>query len=330
LSTDFPTQNPYQATNAGLQDGFISVFNSDASSLDYSTYFGGTGTDRIRQILIDSDNDLWFTGITDSSDLPLQGPIQAEYSGEVNDAFVSKISADGTTLLFSTYLGGNADDQTFTINVDAADAIYVSGLTNSKDFPTANAFQPDREGRYDAFIVRFVDVFAEDFSDGNSDGWTFKNGNWTVVPSGGGFALSGNVSKKGEANAPDFILGVGSLEADIQIQTAKAQAILRGWLLGKKNYVELKILERDKLILTQKAQGGGLVRQSVPFTIDVNTTYHFQIVFDGQNFQVFVNNNPTAVITMPSIAHAMGGLSFRIQSVGAGSATVTITNILAN
>jgi hypothetical protein len=335
FSTDFPVQSPLQGSSAGGEDGFLSKFSLNGTSLLYSTYLGGTGSERIRQVLVDGNDDFWVAGITNSSDFPLQNAIQSNFGGVI-DAYISKISADGSSLLFSSYIGGSQEDQGFNLNSDSSGGIYLSGFTSSHDFPTANAIQLDNAGGFDAFVVRLVDSFTETFSDGNADSWLFKNGVWTVIPASiesaaGGFALSGTVHKKGEAIAPEFVLGVGSLEADIQIQTARAKAFLRGWRLDKRNFVELKILEqRDKIMLVQRAKGGGLVRRTFQTTIDINTTYHFKIKFDGQNFQVFMNNDPTAVITMPAIGEAMGGLAFRLRTGGGGSATASITNIVAN
>ena len=104
--------------------------------LAYSTYLGGGGIDGANAIAVASDNTAFVTGGTVSGmGFPLVHPLQAGYGGGTVDAFVSKFSADGSTLLYSTYLGGSNDDVGNGIAVDTFGNAYVTGTTESPDFP---------------------------------------------------------------------------------------------------------------------------------------------------------------------------------------------------
>lgn len=118
--------------------------------LDYSTYLGGGGTDYGRDIAVSGDN-AYVTGSTESLDFPLRDEAQPDKAG--TDAFVSKLSSDGARVVYSTYLGGGAEDQGLGIAVGDG-AAYVTGSTASVDFPVKSGrFQADRPG-LDAFVAK--------------------------------------------------------------------------------------------------------------------------------------------------------------------------------
>nr|HPJ57569.1 hypothetical protein [Kiritimatiellia bacterium] len=122
--------------------------------LDYSTFLGGAGDDSAQGVVTAPDGCIWVCGYTSSTNFPLVDPIDSTLGGS-QDAFVSKFSADGGTLLFSTYLGGNSEDLAMEIDVDAEGSVYICGRTDSADFPTLNAFQPARSGFWtDMFICK--------------------------------------------------------------------------------------------------------------------------------------------------------------------------------
>ena len=108
--------------------------------LSYSTYLGGSSIDGANGIAVAPDGSAFITGETFSTDFPTANPFQTNLKGP-EDAFVSKISADGSTLLYSTYLGGIETDIAYGIAVDSSGEAYVAGTTDSPDFPvTPNAF----------------------------------------------------------------------------------------------------------------------------------------------------------------------------------------------
>jgi RHS repeat-associated protein len=103
-------------------------------TLTYSTYLGEGGTDRGKDIAIDANGNAYVTGISYCSNFPLVDPLQQGGAGQ-QDIIISKISADGSTLLYSTCLGGTGRDVGYAIDLDSQGRIVVAGETNSTDFP---------------------------------------------------------------------------------------------------------------------------------------------------------------------------------------------------
>jgi hypothetical protein len=154
-STDFPTQNPIQGTNAGGANTFITKVNSSGTALVYSTYLGGSDGDGGYGIAVDSQGAAYVTGETGSTDFPTQDPIQGTYAGSI-DAFITKVNSSGTALVYSTYLGGSYREHGLCIAVDSQGAAYVTGYTYSTDFPTQNPIQESKAGDADVFITKVV------------------------------------------------------------------------------------------------------------------------------------------------------------------------------
>ena len=157
-STNFPTANPLQATNAGLADVFVTKLNAAGSHLLYSTYLGGSNDDLGYDIVVDAAGHAYVTGFTPSTNFPTANPVQATYGGGFDDAFVAKLNAPGSSLVYSTYLGGSSDDEGDGIAVDAAGSAYVTGATESTNFPTVNPLQATFGGSGgqlgDAFVTK--------------------------------------------------------------------------------------------------------------------------------------------------------------------------------
>ncbi len=168
-STDFPvTSGAYDETHNGGVDVFVSKFSPDGSSLIFSTYIGGS-EDELHHysqdhwasqiaIAVDSSDNIIVHGPTHSSDFPVTpGAYDDTYSG-TGDMFVLKLAANGSDLLFSTYLGGSdAEENARSLAVDEADNIYLSGFTESTDFPTTpDALNTTHNGEWDAFVSKLA------------------------------------------------------------------------------------------------------------------------------------------------------------------------------
>ncbi len=152
-STDFNTRQPLQTNNLGGGDAFIAKLSPTGSDLVYSTYYGGGGNDAGRSIAIDGAGAAYIAGITSSTNLPVQSPLQPTNRGQ-DDAFILKINASGSAIVYATYLGGSASDAGAAIAVDTAGAAYVTGLTTSINFNTRNPFQGANRGDLDAFVAK--------------------------------------------------------------------------------------------------------------------------------------------------------------------------------
>jgi hypothetical protein len=152
-STDFPTANALDATLGGVQDAFVAVLGAGGTALVYSTYGGGSGSDAGTGIAVDAAGQAYVTGLTASVDLPLINALQPAFGG-IQDAFVAALGVGGTSILYSTYLGGSDTDAGADIVVDGAGQAYVTGRTQSTNFPLLNAMQPTFGGNQDAFVSK--------------------------------------------------------------------------------------------------------------------------------------------------------------------------------
>jgi uncharacterized repeat protein (TIGR01451 family) len=157
-STDFPTVNPLQPTNHGNLNAFVAKLNASGSALVYSTYLGGSGSnfDAADGIAVDAGGNAYVVGFTSSTDFPTVDPLMPQFQGGNYDAFVAKLNADGSALVYSTYLGGSNSDVGQAIAVDGSGNIYVTGYTNSTNFPTAYPLEPNYHAQNDAFVVKIV------------------------------------------------------------------------------------------------------------------------------------------------------------------------------
>jgi Beta-propeller repeat len=199
LSTNFPTGSPLQSSNSGSSDAFVVKLNPSGSALVYSTYLGGSGPDVGHGIAVDSSGNAYVTGSTDSANFPTASPLQALYGGGGGDAFVAKLNTNGSALVYSTYLGGSADDFGQGIAVDSSGNAYVTGVTLSTDFPTASPLQAFYGGgSEDAFVAKLNPagsalVYSTYLGSFGSD-----SGNGIAVDS------SGNAYVTGRTNSTNF------------------------------------------------------------------------------------------------------------------------------
>lgn len=157
-STNFPTKNPLQpASGGGDDDAFVAKLDPTGSALVYSTYLGGSFMDEARAIAVDAAGSAYVTGDTASANFPTKNPFQVALGG-TTDAFLAKLDPTGSSLVYSTYLGGGGFDQGNGIAVDASGNAYVTGQTSSTNFPTKNPFQGGLNGSIyngNAFVTKF-------------------------------------------------------------------------------------------------------------------------------------------------------------------------------
>jgi hypothetical protein len=166
-SEDFPLARPLKPNVGDNGDGFIAKISPDGQSLIYSTYFGSDNS-TVSDIAINNDGEAYLVGSTASANFLLVKPLFSTFNGgvalakdqdSVRDAFVAKLSADGSAILFSTYLG--ASDEGYGIGLDAQGNIYVGGGTTSPDFPTMRPLQKEYSDKQiglapDSFIAKLA------------------------------------------------------------------------------------------------------------------------------------------------------------------------------
>jgi hypothetical protein len=158
-STDFPLAT-IGSLPAGNTHAFVAKLDPTGSNLVYADYIGGNSQDYGYALVLDNNNNVYVTGSTASSDFPVVNPYQATYPGSFN-GFLSKISGDGSSLLYSTYLGGNGSDTPAGIAIDSSGSVFVAGNTSSTNFPVANAYQatvsPNQGGNFGnyGFLTKF-------------------------------------------------------------------------------------------------------------------------------------------------------------------------------
>lgn len=151
-SPNFPTVDPLQESFAGDRDAFVAKLKADGKSLVYSTYLGGSDFDEGTAIAVRKGR-AFVAGSTESLNFPLSNSLQAFRGGR--DAFVAKLKTSGQAFAYSTYLGGSGFDEGLGIAVNRRGRAYVTGDTDSPDFPTARPILGSfNGGDDDAFIVK--------------------------------------------------------------------------------------------------------------------------------------------------------------------------------
>jgi len=176
-STNFPaTYGVLRNTSAGGEDAFVAKLGPDGSYLAYSTYLGGSGNDRAQAIAVDASGNAYIAGYTGSVNFPLVSAVQNVYGGGT-DGFVAKLNPYASGLVYSTYLGGSDNDTAAGIAVDSSGAAYITGQTQSANFPARNALQPGKAGGADAFVTKLTPagndfVFSTYLGGSGTDGAT--------------------------------------------------------------------------------------------------------------------------------------------------------------
>jgi hypothetical protein len=297
------TPGAFQTVRKGSQDAFVASFNPSGTALNFCTYLGGSGFGFIELGLgidIDSSSNVYVTGVTNSSDFPVTpNAFQMKLNGTTN-AFITKLSATGTTLLYSTYLGGNNQDTGIAIKVDNNDNIYITGSTNSTNFPvTSNAAQSSLSGSLDAFITKlspststliYSTLLGGNASDSSETLAIDSNGNAYIAGSTGSF---------------NFPVTAGAFQTTYGGGTA--DAFIAKFAIGTP-------------LVTSVSPNVGPVTGGTPVTITgTNFTSASAVFFGTTAATTFLVNSDTQ-ITAVSPAHAAGTVDITVQAAGGTSA----------
>jgi hypothetical protein len=191
----FPVTHSLQ-TAEGTRDVFVTKLDP-AGRLVYSTLLGGSGDDFARGIAVDAAGHAYVTGETDSPDFPRVRPVSHPPDDFFRNAFVAKLSPDGSSLVWSTTLGGSRWDAGSAVDVDSRGYAWVTGSTESPDFPTVASLQASLEGEFDAFVTKISPQGSLVWS-------TFLGGSAADHGSGIGVDRAGFVHVGGTTSSGDF------------------------------------------------------------------------------------------------------------------------------
>jgi pectin methylesterase-like acyl-CoA thioesterase len=279
-AADFPLVNPIQPNHKfGGTDAFVAKLNPEGNAIVYSTFLGGNGNDAARGIAVDALGRAAVAGVTSSTDFPVTtGSIQDTLAGAY-DVFVTKLSADGSSFVYSTYLGGSGDEFSYElpkIAMDPAGHAFVTGLSGSTDFPTTSAaVQPD-------------------FGGGANDLFVSK-----LSPDGSALAYSTHLG------GADWDAGSGSIALDSEgcayVVTSSASSDfprVPAPLSHTPNYPEL--LTRDGLVCVVKISPDG---SSLRYAARLPGAYPGGLAVDGGGYAWIVGNisGPTAGWSFPAV-----------------------------
>jgi hypothetical protein len=157
-SSDFPTTpGVYDTSYNGSEDVFVTKISASGSALLWSTFLGGSGSDVGTSVVLDASGNAVVTGYTQSSDFPTTpGAYDTSFNGGYYDwdVFVAKLSASGSALVWSTFLGGSREDDGYSLVLDASANAVVTGFTASSNFPTTPGAYDTSYYNHDIFVAK--------------------------------------------------------------------------------------------------------------------------------------------------------------------------------
>jgi hypothetical protein len=329
-SANFPTLNPLQATSSE-SDAFV-VKMSASGQVQYATYLGGTGLNNGTAIAADAAGNAYVTGFTNAPDFPVTSNAHQAVNNGSYDAFVATLNAYGSTVLNATYLGGSGSDISYGIALDGSGNIFITGSTNSVDFPTQAAVQPVYNGGGDAFVAAFNNqltglyyatylggsqsdvaaAIAVDFAgDAYVTGWTASGELSSGFP-----VTAGVFQPEGQGGLDAFLTELsfsgGSVSCSASSPQTPTVPVGASELVGD---------------LMLSCSGGVLGAQaSTNFQVALNAN-----VASASQPQLFIGSNTNPVWGVLSGANAIlfQGVSFTVPGP-TGMVTLRITNVQAN
>ena len=358
MSAEFPTtpgaiQTTLKSYPCSSQNGdvFVSKINSTGTSLLYSTLLGGTGDDQGNGIAIDSSGNAYIVGTTQSSDYPVvPGSYRTTSSGGIIDAFVSKLNPTGTALIYSTYLGGRFYDYGNAIALDAAGNAWVTGSTESNDFPvTAGAIQTlpgwpiSGEPGENIFVTKLNSsgsallystyVGGNAYDSGNSIALDSTNkiyvaggsssSNFPVTPGAVQKALSGTLDVQIFKLDPDASCPVSFSNNNLTTGSSASLLNVQVTIPPACNWFAQSLERWITIGQGSPARGSGTVQLQVDANTGPSRSASVQIA--GQLLTVSQTANCTYILTPGSLSfHAVGGSGeFRVDAVLGCSSTAS-------
>ncbi len=354
-SANFPTKNPFQAALGGGGDAFVAKLDPTGSALVYSSFLGGTMDDFGNGIAVDSSGNAYATGNTLSTNFPTKNPLQAA-SGGARDAFVAKLNAAGSALVYSTYVGGSGEDSGNGIAVDSAGNTYVTGLTRSTNFPTASPFQASCQscsnGQGNAFVAKLSAagsaLMYSTYLGGSGNGTDGDFGNGIAVDA------SNNAYVTGFTSSPNFPLA-SPIQATLLPQTCTFDYYGYTYTIPCSNTAFVTKLDPSGSALlysTYLGASGGDLESGRGIAVDtasnayVTGTANSKFLLTPGTFQASPGGNGDAFVAKidpndaPGLSLSSFSLSFQDEGIGGttpsqqitlantGSATLNITSIV--
>src|SRR5713101_5215748 len=356
-SANFPTKNPLQAALGGAGDAFVAKLDPTGSALVYLTFLGGTMDVFGNGIAVDSSGNAYATGNTLSTNFPTKNPLQPA-SGGVRDAFVAKLNAAGSALVYSTYVGGSGEDSGNGIAVDSAGNTYVTGLTRSTNFPTASPFQASCQscsnGQGNAFVAQLnaagSALIYSTYLGGSGNGTDGDFGNGIAVDA------SNNAYVTGFTSSPNFPLA-SPIQATLLPQTCTFDYYGYTYTIPCSNTAFVTKLNPSGSALlysTYLGASGGDVESGLSIAVDsasnanayVTGTANSKFLLTPGTFQASPGGNGDAFVAKidpndaPGLSLSSFSLSFQDEGIGGttpsqqitlantGSATLNITSIV--
>jgi hypothetical protein len=324
FSPNFPTTpGAFDKTYHGGGDCYVAKLSADGSALVYGTYLGGFGNpDGGSGIAVDSAGDAYVTGVTESTDFPTTpGAFQPTYGGASSDGFITKLNAYGSALLYSTYLGGDGNDGTYSIRVDGAGNAYVTGSTTSTyNFPTTpGAFQTTFGGGLrDAFVVK-LNPTGTGLVYGTYLGGSEDDEAWSVALDG-----ASNAYVTGVTSSNDFPTTPGAFQTTKVNFTAfvvklnpAGSALVYGTYLGP--------ADTEGFAIGLDTAGNAYVTGDTTSTKFPTTAGAFDTTFNGGTYDVFfaeLNATGTGLVYSTYLGGSNDEVGWGIAVDGANSAYI--------
>ncbi len=282
-SASFPTTPGAFDTSYNINDAFVTRLATTGATLVYSTFFGGTSEDQAHALALDALGGATIAGFTQSSDLPTTAGVFDPSLNGNRDVFVARLSPSGSSLTYSTYLGGASDEEPRAIAVDALGAATVTGWTASTNFPaTTGAFDANLTGPSDAFVTRISPSGASlVFS-------TFLGGTGEEVANAAAIDAQGATTVGGQTGSANFpttpgaldTTANGSFDAFVTRVSPSGSTLLFSTFLGGTGHDLVRGLAVD-------GQGATTVVGSTASTDFVTTPGVWDRTYNGGGFDVF-------------------------------------------
>ena len=309
-STDFPAATGQAAGGSG--DAFVTKYSPDGSTVVFSSFLGGSGTDASGGIGVDSAGRVVVSGRTDSADFPVPGGFQTQLGGGT-DGFLVRLSSTGATLEYGTFLGGSDTDGATRLTLDGSNNIYVTGYTGSDDFPvTVGAMQTEFSGDYDAFAVKIANVGGNLVFSTYIGGRDGDSGSGIQVDSGQ------NVYVGGSTDSGDFPVGTTLPQDPEDLFTALVDTF-QGGRFGDAFITKLSPSGSDRLYSTYIGSSGSDSGADIAVDRDgycylTGTTDSFDLMLASPDILPFQGTRPGGVSDIYVTKIFPDGRSFRYMT----------------